>query len=201
MEIIKEEHKVFEGKTNIERNLERQARSVSQASVPTPPINPVSINTLKAAAAESLTKIHAEAAKEEGEILRVTKDSVQDTGLKPSKITFDELLNGKDLKTEHNEAGTSVVSFESAEPTDDQHEESLPVSEEPTNPSPVRLTVFNCNQVNLRSSPEHGLEIISVLSAGTEVQEMDSIYNNDVIVMVCTAAGIEGFVQRAYLKG
>ena len=139
----------------------------------------------------------------------------KDNGLHVSNVTIDE-----DFVKEAD--ATSVAISELAATTECKHLElqscaacpepagTCPLSPivEVVNTEPVlpvkesiaNLTIFNCVQVNLRTSPKDGLQIIGQLSCGTEVLEMDSDDSNDLYIKVCTSSGVEGFVQRAYVK-
>lgn len=144
------------------------------------------------------------------------KDKVQDDGLKVTEVIVDEFLATQ-------EADAASVAISELVETECKHDELTscvdcpepagtcplsPVVEVakseailPIEPPIANLTIFNCVQVNLRNSPQDGLKIIGQLSCGTEVLEMDSDESNDLYVKVCTASGVEGFIQRAYVKG
>lgn len=146
------------------------------------------------------------------------KDKVQEDGLKVKEVIIDEGLATQEtdaasvaiselVETEckHDELKSCVDCPEPAGTcplspvVKDKQEEAI--VEKPVGEPVAMLTVFNCVQVNLRNSPQDGLKIIGQLSCDTEVLEMDSDESNDLYVKVCTASGIEGFVQRAYVKG
>lgn len=75
-----------------------------------------------------------------------------------------------------------------------------PVKELPVKTHPKMVTVINCNLLNIRSGPSLESDVVTVISSGSELLLMESDQNNEIYVKICTAAGIEGFVNKAFVK-
>ena len=144
---------------------------------------------------------------------------IKSDDLKVSEIIVDEFVAGEEVATKQADEAAIALS-ELVESTECKHLELMsckgcpepegscalspaikmeelivPVVEKST----PNLVVFNCAQLNLRNSPELGLGIIGVLSCGTELIEIESNTSTEVFVKVCTASGVEGYVNRDYV--
>lgn len=76
--------------------------------------------------------------------------------------------------------------------------------EEPTpvvKPEPKQLTgnVAGCAKLNVRKEPNKDAEILAVINEGTEVV-INKIKSTMDFYSVCTAAGIEGYCMKKFIK-
>lgn len=69
----------------------------------------------------------------------------------------------------------------------------------PVAPKPVVGTVFNCGKLNVRSEPASDADIICVLDANSEVK-IDMSRSTKEWYKICTAAGVDGFCMRKFVK-
>lgn len=82
-----------------------------------------------------------------------------------------------------------------------------PVKPETPKPEPVKSvvqkpvvgTVFNCSKLNVRSKPASDADIVAVLDVNSEV-EIDMSRSAKDWYKVCTAAGVDGFCMRKFIK-
>ena len=81
-----------------------------------------------------------------------------------------------------------------------EHREDVPkVEPKPVVHKPVVGVVFNCSKLNVREKPEASADIVCVLDGGSEV-EIDMSRSASDWYKVCTAAGVDGFCMRKFVK-
>lgn len=68
----------------------------------------------------------------------------------------------------------------------------------PADKTEVIGVVTNCLRLNLRQKPSQDSDVVTILSALSEVR-VDMEASTDSFYKVCTAAGIEGFCMRKYI--
>lgn len=101
----------------------------------------------------------------------------------------EEVVEAVEVKTEE---PTPVVEEVKSEPT--------PVVEQPK-PEVKQLTgnVAGCAKLNVRKEPNKDAEILAVINEGAEVV-INKIKSTMDFYSVCTAAGIEGYCMKKFIK-
>lgn len=65
--------------------------------------------------------------------------------------------------------------------------------------SEVLAVVANCRKLNIREAPNMDADIVTVLTAGSEVM-VDITNSTDDFYKVCNAVGIEGYCMKQYIE-
>lgn len=71
--------------------------------------------------------------------------------------------------------------------------------ETPEVPEPIVGVVVDCRKLNVREEPHVSAEVLCTINAGTNVT-VDIFETTEEFYKVCTAAGIEGFCMKKYIK-
>lgn len=71
--------------------------------------------------------------------------------------------------------------------------------ETPVAPEPVVGVVVDCKKLNVREESHASAEVICTIGVGTEVT-IDIFETTEEFYKICTAAGVEGFCMKKYIK-
>lgn len=116
-------------------------------------------------------------------------------------------MSNKNYKN-YNSISAAKPAEEVIEAVEAKTEEPTPVAEEvkpePTpvvKPEPKQLTgnVAGCAKLNVRKEPNKDAEILAVINEGTEVV-INKIKSTMDFYSVCTAAGIDGYCMKKFIK-
>lgn len=64
---------------------------------------------------------------------------------------------------------------------------------------PMIGMVSNCEKLNIREEPNPNAKVLGKISANTEIL-IDGCESTETFYKVCTAAGIEGFCMKKYIR-
>lgn len=101
----------------------------------------------------------------------------------------EEVVEAVELKTEE---PTPVVEEVKSEPT-------LVVEQQKTEVKQLTGNVAGCAKLNVRKEPNKDAEILAVINEGAEVV-INKIKSTMDFYSVCTAAGIEGYCMKKFIK-
>lgn len=73
------------------------------------------------------------------------------------------------------------------------------VESKPEPAKPAVGIVFNCTKLNVRANPSIDADVIAVLDNNSEV-EIDVARSTSDWFKICTAAGVEGYCMRKFIK-
>lgn len=74
-----------------------------------------------------------------------------------------------------------------------------PVVEEPETAKPITGKVVGCKMLNVRIAPRKFADVVTVVNADSELI-IDLDRSNDEWYSVCTAAGVEGYCVKDFVK-